>query len=66
MLVQHEEAKLKIIETARSIFSIMVLKDHNGRNCQATRKGKSSIYYYFENKEDIFRLLLRRKLKNQN
>ena len=59
MLVQHEEAKLKIIETARSIFSHYGFKKTTMEEiAQATRKGKSSIYYYFENKEDIFKAVV--------
>jgi AcrR family transcriptional regulator len=62
MLVQHEEAKLKIIETARSIFSHYGFKKTTMEEiAQATRKGKSSIYYYFENKEDIFKAVVEKE-----
>jgi AcrR family transcriptional regulator len=62
MLVQHEEARLKIIETARSIFSHYGFKKTTMEEiAQATRKGKSSIYYYFENKEDIFKAVVEKE-----
>jgi AcrR family transcriptional regulator len=62
LLVQHEEARLKIIETARSIFSHYGFKKTTMEEiAQATRKGKSSIYYYFENKEDIFKAVVEKE-----
>jgi AcrR family transcriptional regulator len=59
MLVQHEEARLKIIDTACSIFSHYGFKKTTMEEiAQATRKGKSSIYYYFSSKEDIFKAVV--------
>jgi AcrR family transcriptional regulator len=62
MLVQHEEARLKIIEIARGIFSHFGFKKTTMEEiAQATRKGKSSIYYYFNSKEDIFKAVVEKE-----
>jgi AcrR family transcriptional regulator len=62
MLVQHEEARLKIIEIARSIFTHFGFKKTTMEEiAQATRKGKSSIYYYFESKEEIFKAVVEKE-----
>ena len=62
MLVQHEEARLQIIETARSIFSHFGFKKTTMEEiAQATRKGKSSIYYYFNSKEEIFKAVVEKE-----
>jgi AcrR family transcriptional regulator len=62
MLAQHEEARLKIIETARNIFSHFGFKKTTMEEIAlATRKGKSSIYYYFKSKEDIFKAVIEKE-----
>jgi AcrR family transcriptional regulator len=62
MLVQHEEARLKIIEIARSIFTHFGFKKTTMEEiAQASRKGKSSIYYYFESKEEIFKAVVEKE-----
>ena len=62
MLVQHEEARNKIIEIARSIFSHFGFKKTTMEEiATASRKGKSSIYYYFNNKEEIFKAVVERE-----
>jgi AcrR family transcriptional regulator len=59
MLVQHEEARTKIIEIARSIFTHFGFKKTTMEEiAQASRKGKSSIYYYFSSKEEIFKAVV--------
>ena len=59
MLVQHEEARKNIIEIARNIFSHFGFKKTTMEEIAlATRKGKSSIYYYFSSKEDIFKAVV--------
>jgi AcrR family transcriptional regulator len=62
MLVQHEEARLKIIEIARNIFTHFGFKKTTMEEIAlATRKGKSSIYYYFNSKEDIFKAVVEKE-----
>jgi AcrR family transcriptional regulator len=59
MLVQHEEARTKIIEIARNIFTHFGFKKTTMEEIAlATKKGKSSIYYYFNSKEDIFKAVV--------
>lgn len=62
MLVQHEEVRLKIIEIARNIFTHFGFKKTTMEEIAlATRKGKSSIYYYFNSKEDIFKAVVEKE-----
>jgi AcrR family transcriptional regulator len=62
MLVQHEEARTKIVEIARSIFTHFGFKKTTMEEIAlATRKGKSSIYYYFNSKEDIFKAVVEKE-----
>lgn len=62
MLVQHEEARMKIIEIARNIFTHFGFKKTTMEEIAlATRKGKSSIYYYFNSKEDIFKAVVEKE-----
>jgi AcrR family transcriptional regulator len=62
MLVQHEEARKNIIEIARDIFSHFGFKKTTMEEIAlATRKGKSSIYYYFNSKEDIFKAVVEKE-----
>jgi AcrR family transcriptional regulator len=62
MLVQHEEAKAKIIDIARNIFSHFGFKKTTMEEIAlATKKGKSSIYYYFNSKEDIFKAVIEKE-----
>jgi AcrR family transcriptional regulator len=59
MLVQHEEARTKIIGIARNIFTHFGFKKTTMEEiAQASRKGKSSIYYYFSSKEEIFKAVV--------
>jgi len=62
MLVQHEEARTKIVETARNIFTHFGFKKTTMEEIAlATRKGKSSIYYYFSSKEEIFKAVVEKE-----
>jgi AcrR family transcriptional regulator len=62
MLVQHEEARTKIVEIARNIFSHFGFRKTTMEEIAlATRKGKSSIYYYFSSKEDIFKAVVEKE-----
>jgi AcrR family transcriptional regulator len=62
MLAQNEEARLKIIEIARNIFTHFGFKKTTMEEIAvASRKGKSSIYYYFNSKEDIFKAVVEKE-----
>jgi len=62
MLVHKDEAKARIIEIARGIFSHFGFKKTTMEEIAfATRKGKSSIYYYFNSKEDIFKAVVEKE-----
>jgi AcrR family transcriptional regulator len=62
MLAQHEEARMRIIDIARNIFSHFGFKKTTMEEiAHATRKGKSSIYYYFSSKEDIFKAVVEKE-----
>jgi len=64
MLEQHDEAKAKIIDIARNIFSHFGFKKTTMEEiASATRKGKSSIYYYFNSKEEIFKAVVEKESK---
>ena len=55
----HDEIKDSLVEIARNIFSRFGYKKTTvDEIAQAARKGKSSIYYYFKSKEDIFKAVV--------
>jgi len=57
-----EDIKDQIIEVARKIFSQFGFKKTTLEEiAQAAGKGKSSIYYYFDSKEDIFRAVVEKE-----
>lgn len=59
---QKEEIKDQIITVARKIFSQFGFKKTTLEEiAQAAGKGKSSIYYYFDSKEDIFRAVVEKE-----
>lgn len=63
MIEQHEEAKTKIIEIARNIFTHFGFKKTTMEEiASASRKGKSSIYYYFNSKEEIFKAVVEKEM----
>lgn len=56
MLSQKDEARVKIINIARGVFSHFGFKKTTMEEIAAgSRKGKSAIYYYFHSKEEIFK-----------
>jgi AcrR family transcriptional regulator len=62
MLAQNEEARTKIIDIARNIFTHFGFKKTTMEEiAHASRKGKSSIYYYFNSKEDIFKAVVEKE-----
>jgi AcrR family transcriptional regulator len=62
MLAQNEEARAKIVEIARGIFTHFGFRKTTMEEIAlASRKGKSSIYYYFNSKEDIFRAVVEKE-----
>jgi AcrR family transcriptional regulator len=62
MSEQRDEVRIKIIEIARHIFTHFGFKKTTMEEIAlATRKGKSSIYYYFSSKEDIFRAVVEKE-----
>jgi AcrR family transcriptional regulator len=59
MLTRNKEARSKIIDIARGVFSHFGFKKTTMEEiAAASRKGKSSIYYYFTSKEEIFRAVV--------
>lgn len=62
MVVQKDEVRSKIIGVASKIFSRFGYKKTTMEEiAMATRKGKSSIYYYYPSKEDIFRAVVEKE-----
>lgn len=61
-MLDKEEVKNSIIAVARQIFSRFGFKKTTmDEIALASRKGKSSIYYYFESKEDIFQAVVEKE-----
>ncbi|MBN2165664.1 MAG: TetR/AcrR family transcriptional regulator [Marinilabiliaceae bacterium] len=55
----NESVKNAILEVARNLFSKYGYKKTTMEDiAQALGKGKSSLYYYFKNKEDIFQAVI--------
>jgi AcrR family transcriptional regulator len=62
MLAQNEEIRARIIDIARNIFTHFGFKKTTMEEiAQATKKGKSSIYYYFSSKEEIFKAVVEKE-----
>lgn len=62
MVVQHEESRKRIIEISRRIFARFGFKKTTMEEIAlATSKGKSSIYYYFKSKEEIFKAVVEKE-----
>jgi AcrR family transcriptional regulator len=58
-MVNKEEFKKKIIVRAGQLFSLYGFKKTTmDEIARAMNKGKSSIYYYFESKEEIFKAVI--------
>lgn len=63
-MIQKDEVRDKIVEVARKIFSQFGFRKTTvDEIAQAARKGKSSIYYYFSSKEDIFKAVVEHEAK---
>ena len=62
MVIVKAEVRAQIVEEARKIFlRYGYRKTTMEEIAVATRKGKSSIYYYFPGKEDIFRAVVEKE-----
>jgi AcrR family transcriptional regulator len=62
MVVVKEEVRAQIVQVARKIFTRYGFRKTTMEEiAAATRKGKSSIYYYFRSKEDIFRAVVEKE-----
>ncbi|PID91395.1 MAG: TetR family transcriptional regulator [Bacteroidetes bacterium] len=63
MVVVKAEVRSQIIDVARKIFTRYGFRKTTMEEIAiATGKGKSSIYYYFPGKEDIFRAVVEREV----
>lgn len=61
-MVEKEEVREQIVEAARQIFSRFGFKKTTmDEIAQAVSKGKSSIYYYFQSKEDIYKAVIEKE-----
>ncbi|HOW40403.1 MAG TPA: TetR/AcrR family transcriptional regulator [Bacteroidales bacterium] len=62
MIAQNDEIRTRIIDIARNIFTHFGFKKTTMEEiAQASRKGKSSIYYYFSSKEEIFKAVVEKE-----
>ncbi len=62
MVVQKDQIRDNIISVAAKIFSRFGYRKTTMEEiAMAARKGKSSIYYYFNSKEDIFRAVVEKE-----
>jgi len=61
-MVEKEEVRDQIIEAARQIFSRYGFKKTTmDEIAHRVSKGKSSIYYYFQSKEDIYKAVIEKE-----
>ncbi len=64
MALSHEEKKEIIVEAAREVFGKFGYKKTTMEDIAASLyRAKSSIYYYFKSKEDIFRAVIELETK---
>ena len=62
MVVVKEEVRAHIVSVARKIFTRYGFRKTTMEEiAAATRKGKRSIYYYFQSKEEIFRAVVEKE-----
>ena len=62
MVVHKDEVRKRIVFVASKIFTRFGFKKTTMEEiAMASKKGKSSIYYYFNSKEDIFRAVVERE-----
>ena len=56
---ENDSMRIAIIESSRDLFAKYGYKKTTMEDiANALRKGKSSLYYYFKNKEEIFQAVL--------
>jgi len=61
-MVEKEEFREQIVESARQIFSRFGFKKTTmDEIAQGVRKGKSSIYYYYASKEEIYKAVIEKE-----
>lgn len=61
-MVEKEEVREQIIAASRQIFSRFGFKKTTmDEIAQGVRKGKSSIYYYYSSKEDIYKAVIEKE-----
>ena len=64
MVVVKAEVRAQIVEVARKIFTRYGFRKATMEEiAAASRKGKSSIYYYFQSKEDIFKAVVEKEAR---
>lgn len=62
MVVRKDEIRASVIKAASKIFTRYGFRKTTMEEiAHATKKGKSSIYYYFNSKEDIFRAVVEKE-----
>lgn len=62
MVVVKSEVRAQIVNVARKIFTRYGFRKTTMEEiAEATRKGKSSIYYYFPGKEEIFKAVIEKE-----
>jgi AcrR family transcriptional regulator len=63
-MVDIEKAREEIVEIARGIFAKFGFrKTSMDEIAKAVKKAKSSLYYYFQNKEEVFQAVIEREAK---
>ena len=69
MVIQKDKVRSHIVTVASKIFTRFGFRKTTMEEiAMASKKGKSSIYYYFESKEDIFKAVVEKEateLKNE-
>ncbi len=64
MVVKKDEVRSKIVRVAGKIFTRQGFSNTSMEEIAiAARKGKSSIYYYFKSKEEIFRAVVEKEAR---
>ncbi len=62
-MIQKDETRETIVNVARDIFSKYGFKKTTMDDiAHACRKGKSSIYYYFKNKDEVFQAVVEKEI----
>ena len=67
MLRNHKEMKALIVEAAREVFALYGYRKTTLDDIAASLyKAKSSIYYYFKSKEDVFKAVIENEVLRAN